>query len=117
VRGLEGDVSSAQRIAEERERLAKEVEALTEERRGHFFAVHELETKLRRAAADADELRNQARCFAACSAPDGRSSAVLVHGACWCVFVTGSRRQAGADEVLATSLQLLPEHFQTQTEE
>lgn len=59
AQAAEADAAAAARGAAERERLARELDALTEERRGHFFQVHELEAKLRRVQADSDELREQ----------------------------------------------------------
>ena len=61
VKNADAEAAAAGRSAAERERLACEVEALTEERRGHFFQVHELEAKLRRVQADSDEMREQVR--------------------------------------------------------
>jgi predicted nuclease with TOPRIM domain len=61
IRQLENDLASCARVAEDRDRLAQEVSKLSEERRGHFFQVHELEAKLRKAATDQDVLRQTVR--------------------------------------------------------
>jgi predicted nuclease with TOPRIM domain len=61
IRQLENDLANCARVAEDRDRLAQEVSKLSEERRGHFFQVHELEAKLRKAATDQDVLRQTVR--------------------------------------------------------
>lgn len=61
MRQLELDAAAAARAGDDRDRSAAELARLQEERRGHFFTVHELEAKLRKATADAEALRHTVR--------------------------------------------------------